>query len=105
MTKATANPTTCTLAIDGMTCGHCVQAVTKALAGVPGVAVRSVAAGSAQITAPDGLTVARAVHALGQAGYTARASEPTSGSAAGAATNAACCGGAKKSAARGGCRG
>ena len=68
-------PASFTLSIDGMTCGHCVQAVTKVLAAVPGVGVRSVAVGSAQITAPDGLTVARAVNALGEAGYAAKASE------------------------------
>jgi len=105
MKTATTNPTTFTLTIDGMTCGHCVQTVTKALASVPGVAVRSVAVGSAQITAPDGLTVAKVVEVLGEAGYTARASELTPGTATDAGPGASCCGGAKKNAARGGCCG
>ncbi|QOJ16353.1 MAG: heavy-metal-associated domain-containing protein [Phycisphaeraceae bacterium] len=69
--STTADPGSFTLTIDGMTCGHCVRAVTKALAAVPGVGVRSVAVGRAEITAPDGLTVAQAVNALGEAGYAA----------------------------------
>lgn len=100
-----SGPARFTLTIDGMTCGHCVQAVTKALAGVPGVAVRSVVVGRAEITAPDGLTVARAVNALDEAGYAATASEASAGAAAAAAPGAGCCGGAKKNAARGGCCG
>lgn len=92
-----AKPINFTLSIDGMTCGHCVQAVTNALAAVPGVAVRTVAVGSAQITAPDGLTVARAMAALDDAGYPARASESRTGSAARAAAGAACCGSAATS--------
>jgi copper chaperone len=98
-------PASFTLSIDGMTCGHCVQAVTKVLAAVPGVGVRSVAVGSAQITAPDGLTVARAVNALGEAGYAAKASEASAGTPGGAALGASCCGGAMNNAARGGCCG
>lgn len=97
--------TTTTLSIDGMTCGHCVRAVTEALAAVPGVGVRSVAVGSAQITALDVLTVARAVNALGEAGYEAKASEVSAGTAAQAVPGASCCGGAKKDAARGRCCG
>ena len=96
---------TMAFSVDGMTCGHCVQAVTKALAAVPGVGVRSVAVGRAEITAPDGLTVARAINALGEAGYAAKASEVSAGTAAQAVPGASCCGGAKKDAARGGCCG
>lgn len=103
--STTARPSSYALSIDGMTCGHCVQAVTKTLAGVPGVAVRSVAVGSAEITAPDGLTVARAVNALGEAGYAARASEASAGAAAGKTPVASCCGGGNKNAARGSCCG
>jgi copper chaperone CopZ len=77
-----ADDMTITLAIDGMNCRHCVNAVTKALVGVPGVEVRSVAIGNAQITAPDRLTVDRAVAALDDAGYSARASEAQAGVAA-----------------------
>lgn len=85
---ATANHSTLTLTIDGMTCGHCVQAVTKALLGVQGVGVRLVVVGSAEISAPDGLTIARAVAALDEAEYSARVSEtPDEG-----APRAGCCG-------------
>ena len=97
MNATGTKPTNFALSIDGMTCGHCVQAVTNALAAVPGVAVRTVAVGSAQITALDGLTVARAIAALDDAGYPARASESQTGSPARAATGAACCGGAATS--------
>ncbi len=69
-----ANTTgTTTLAIDGMTCGHCVQAVTKALSAVPGVKVGSVAVGSAVIEASDGWAAGKAVAALKEAGYPAKA--------------------------------
>lgn len=96
--NATGNqPSNFTLSIDGMTCGHCVRAVTDALAAVPGVAVGTVALGSAQITAPDGPTVARAIAVLDDAGYPARASESTTSIAGRAATGAACCGGAATS--------
>lgn len=105
MNTSTTNPASFTLTIDGMTCGHCVQAVTKALATVPEVAVRSVGVSNAQITAPDGLTVARAINALGEAGYSARASEASPGTGTQAAPGAPCCGGTKNSAARGGCCG
>jgi len=51
------------------------------------------------------LTVARAVNALGEAGYEAKASEVSAGTAAQAVPGASCCGGAKKDAARGRCCG
>jgi copper chaperone len=105
MESTTRTNTTTTLAIDGMTCGHCVQAATKALGTVPGVVVESVAVGGAEITAPDGLTVARAINALGEAGYAARASEVSAGAAAGRAPGASCCGGGNRDAARRSCCG
>lgn len=71
-TTSQTQPTQYTLAIDGMTCGHCVHAVSATLSEIPGVAVRSVAIGSAEIEAPDGLTVAAAITALDEAGYQAR---------------------------------
>lgn len=71
--KATTNTSgTVTLTIDGMTCGHCVEAVTKALSAVPGVKVRSVAVGSAVIEATDGWTTGNALAALEEAGYAAK---------------------------------
>ncbi len=39
-----------TMQISGMSCGHCVGAVTKALQNVNGVAVNTVAIGSATIS-------------------------------------------------------
>ena len=39
--------TTLTMKINGMSCGHCVHAVTKALGAVPGVEVDKVEIGSA----------------------------------------------------------
>ena len=37
------------LRIDGMTCGHCIGAVRKALAGVEGTTIQSVDVGSAVV--------------------------------------------------------
>ena len=100
MNTTTGTNQTTTLAIDGMTCGHCVQAVTKALSAVPGVKVKSVAVGSAVIETADGWATAAAVNALSQAGYPAKAVADS------AATMAAhtvkpgggCCGGAGRAA-------
>lgn len=94
---------TTTLAIDGMTCGHCVQAVTKALSAVPGVKVRSVAVGSALIEAADGWTAGKAVAALEEAGYPAKAIGGTAATAPTmpAKSGGGCCGGAKAVAAGG----
>jgi copper chaperone len=49
---------TTTLKIDGMTCGHCVQAVTKALKGTNGVndAQVDLRAGRAQVEYEEGRT-------------------------------------------------
>ncbi|MBY0111921.1 MAG: heavy-metal-associated domain-containing protein [Phycisphaerales bacterium] len=88
---------TTTLAIDGMSCGHCVQAVTKALSGVPGVTVKSVAVGSAEIETVDGWATGKAVAALDEAGYPAKAMGESTGSTAPmpAKGGGSCCGGAK----------
>ncbi len=64
-----------TLAIDDMTCGHCVRAVSEALGKVPGITVRSVAVGRAEIEAPDGPSVAAALAVVDDAGYPVRISE------------------------------
>lgn len=97
MNTTTVTNTTTTLSIDGMSCGHCVQAVTKALSAVPGVKVRSVAVGSAVIEAADGLTTGKAVAALDEAGYPARAAADVSVTVAAspARSGGGCCGGAK----------
>lgn len=61
-----------TLNIDGMSCGHCVAAVRKALEHLDGVTVQQVAIGSATVeydpavASPD-----KIVEAVNDAGYTA----------------------------------
>ena len=61
-----------TLKIEGMSCGHCVMAVTEALAGVDGVEVESVSVGAASVAYdPAVATTDDLVAALGEAGYSA----------------------------------
>ncbi|MFA6043733.1 MAG: cation transporter [Phycisphaerales bacterium] len=97
MNTTTETNKTTTLAIDGMTCGHCVQAVTKALSAVPGVRIKSVALGSAVIETADGWATGKAVNALDQAGYPAKAVGDTAATAptTPAKSGGGCCGGAK----------
>lgn len=61
---------TVTIGISGMSCGHCVAAVNKALAAVPGVLVEQVQIGSATV-AFDPATTTRATidSAIDEAGY------------------------------------
>jgi copper chaperone len=62
------------LAIDGMSCGHCVARVTRTLSALPGVRVGAVNVGSATLeydpasSSPQAITAA-----LDEAGYPARA--------------------------------
>lgn len=66
------------LAIDGMSCGHCVAAVKKELAAMPGVAVDEVTIGSATVRYDPAVTsVERISHAVVDAGYVVSAA-PTS---------------------------
>jgi copper chaperone CopZ len=51
------------LAIEGMSCGHCVRAVTGALQAVPGVKVESVVIGTAQVTYDPALAAEGAIAA------------------------------------------
>jgi copper chaperone len=61
------------LKVDGMTCGHCVQAVTKALARVKGVErVASVDLQSGEAVLEGSPDVAAALEAVKDAGYAAR---------------------------------
>ena len=101
MNTTTQTTGTTTLAIDGMTCGHCVQAVTKALSAVPGVKVKSVAVGSAVIETADVWATGKAVNALDAAGYPAKAvGDAAAASAASPAkSGGGCCGGARSAAA------
>ncbi len=58
---------TVTLHIDGMSCGHCVKAVSQALQDLPGVKVRKVRIGRAKvrITPEQHASVLRTIEAAG----------------------------------------
>jgi len=61
------------LQIDGMSCGHCVARVQKALARVEGVHVDQVEIGSARVTwDPDRVSLQRIREAVEDAGYEVR---------------------------------
>jgi copper chaperone len=63
-----------TLKVDGMSCGHCVKAVEKAIAGVQGVTLEQVAIGSATIAFDPARTdVGTLIDAVADAGYEAHA--------------------------------
>ncbi len=63
---------TVTLQIEGMSCGHCLNAVNRALAAVPGAEVMSVQIGRAEIHTPaDGPSAATLAEAVTKAGYRA----------------------------------
>ncbi len=96
MDTAIKTDQTTTLSIDGMSCGGCVTAVTKALSAVPGVKVQSVAVGSAEIEAGDASAMKQAIAALEVAGYPARAT--TVMPALATKLGGGCCGGASAAA-------
>lgn len=61
--------------IDGMSCGHCVAAVRRALEALPGVKVDEVAVGSAIVELDESATPPQAVaDAIEDAGYAVIAS-------------------------------
>jgi copper chaperone CopZ len=61
-----------TLFIEGMSCGHCLHAVNKALAAVPGVEIGSVRIGRAEVRYDEGvIEPGLIVEAVGDAGYRA----------------------------------
>lgn len=63
---------TVTLHIEGMTCGHCLKAVQRALQGIPGATVQTVQMGRAVIeTAPDGPSGSALAELVTDAGYRA----------------------------------
>lgn len=63
-----------TLAIDGMSCGHCVARVKQTLSAAPGVHVNHVSIGSAAVTYdPDATSPEKIASAVRAAGYPARA--------------------------------
>lgn len=65
-----ANVTTRTLTIQGMSCGHCVKAVTMALQDLPGVDVKDVRVGQAVIEADEQVTGDHLTTAIDEAGFT-----------------------------------
>ncbi|HEX6534336.1 MAG TPA: cation transporter [Gemmatimonadaceae bacterium] len=60
-----------TLDITGMSCGHCVHAVSEALKETPGVRVQKVDIGSARIEVDDDTAAGAAIEAVRDAGYEA----------------------------------
>jgi copper chaperone CopZ len=64
------------LEIAGMSCNHCVAAVTEALAELPGVTVDNVRIGEAEVSYhPDQVSPDQIVLAVEDAGYTAQAKD------------------------------
>lgn len=59
-----------TIEIAGMSCGHCVKAVTRALQDVPGVDVKDVRVGSAVIDVDASVTPEALAQAIDEAGFT-----------------------------------
>jgi copper chaperone len=61
-----------TLAIQGMSCGHCLNAVNKALSSVPGLEIQSVSMGTARVRFDEARTSPEQIaSAVGDAGYPA----------------------------------
>ena len=61
-----------TLHIEGMSCGHCLNAVNRALAALPGVQVDSVRIGRAELRYDELITApSRIEAAVADAGYRA----------------------------------
>ena len=59
-----------TIGIDGMSCGHCVQAVKKALDKVDGVTEAEVRIGAAEVNyQPDKADLGKIREAIEDAGY------------------------------------
>ena len=70
--------TTQVLKIDGMSCAHCVKAVTLALQHVPGVGVKQVSVGHAEVVIDESVvTSTQLSEAVGEAGYTLVSTAPT----------------------------
>jgi copper chaperone CopZ len=61
-----------TLHIEGMSCGHCLNAVNRALSAVPGVTIDAVRIGRADISYDDtATTISDLEAAVAEAGYRA----------------------------------
>lgn len=65
------------LTIGGMSCGHCLHAVSGALSGLEGVTVERVEIGSARVAYdPQRVDPGRIRKAVEEEGYTVAASQP-----------------------------
>lgn len=63
---------TLTLQVEGMSCGHCLNAVNQALGRLPGVTIESVRIGRAELSFDPGVTTpAQIREAVEEAGYAA----------------------------------
>ena len=63
-----------TLDIEGMSCGHCLNAVSRALAALPGVEIESIRIGRADVRFDETVTgVVQLQAAVNDAGYRAAA--------------------------------
>lgn len=63
-----------TLHIEGMSCGHCLNAVNRALTGLPGVRIDAIRIGRAEVSYDEATTdTARLEAAVTDAGYKATA--------------------------------
>lgn len=70
--STTTAPDTITLAVDGMTCGHCVSRVDKALRAVPGVQDVTVTLADHKARVSGSASREALAAAVVQAGYEAR---------------------------------
>jgi len=63
-----------TLKIDGMTCGHCVSQVTRALTSVPGVKIEQLRVGQATVSFdPAATSEEQITRSIEDAGYSVAA--------------------------------
>jgi copper chaperone CopZ len=63
-----------TLHIEGMSCGHCLNAVSRALGAVPGVRIDEIRIGRADVSYDESTTdPSRIEAAIAEAGYPAKA--------------------------------
>jgi copper chaperone len=58
-----------TFTISGMSCGHCLNAVSRAVSGIDGIEVRSVRIGQAELRAANHSAANLAKAAIEDAGY------------------------------------
>jgi copper chaperone CopZ len=61
-----------TLHIEGMSCGHCLNAVNRALGAIPGVRIDAIRIGRADVSYDEGITEPSQLEAaVAEAGYRA----------------------------------